>query len=265
MADTPDPIEARFLAELRHHIQGWKAKITADFSQSAYQSEFDDLCNDSLYRRFAFNHPAYVLIRLMGRMSISIGRRLGEIYDKVPRFVVQGRFELTAEEIAPKVHDELNLDICIPYRSARLAKRDAVHIVKCVTDHLGVRTAKASGLGIEIRYNFNPNDSARLRKDVKMAEYLIADGFCPIYLIFSSISPRDEAIQRLERAGWKFLVGDNAIDFMKDLVEMDFETILDRPLVKKEIADEVAGMMKEIMSSHAFTEAVKDMYHPAKP
>src|SRR5690606_12444668 len=92
--------------------------------------------------------------------------------------------------------------------------------------------AGAKGIGIEIRYNFNPNDSARLRKDVAMAENLAFNGLLPIYLVFSGISPRDEAIARLKRAGWSFLIGKPAVQFAKDLLGLDLATILEKPDVQ---------------------------------
>lgn len=260
MAYDSNEVERRFLLELRRHLVGWKGKITSDFSKEAYDRELAALAGDGVYSMFCFDNPTYVLIRLMGRMSISIGRRLGEIYDKIPRFVVQARFGLTADEVGPKIHDELNLDIGIPYSSRRLSEEDRKHIITCANKYLGVDTSQRSGLGIEIRYNFNPNDSARLRKDDSMARYLLEDGMVPVYVIFSSISPRDEAIQRLTRTGWTFLVGDKAVNFMRELTDMDLRTILDRPAIKEEVADEVAAIMKEIMISPAFADAVKEFY-----
>ena len=85
-----------------------------------------------------------------------------------------------------------------------------------------------------------------------MAEKLIAAELLPIYLVFSSISPRDEAIARLKRAGWIFLVGQSALDFATDLLGMDLTSILDRPAVSKEIKEEIEGMMSDIKSSYAF-------------
>lgn len=43
-------------------------------------------------------------------MSVSVGRRLDEIYDKIPRFVAAARFDLSPEQVAEKFHD-LELDI----------------------------------------------------------------------------------------------------------------------------------------------------------
>jgi hypothetical protein len=51
---------------------------------------------------------------------------------------------------------------------------------------------------------------------------------------------------------------------MKELVGMDFENLLDRPSVKKEVADEIEDMMSEIMRSHAFSEAIKNIYETKK-
>ena len=260
MTEADQTVERRFLEGLRRHLGGWRDKVATDFSEGAYNDELAALGGDGIYSMFSLDNPTYVLIRLMGRMSISIGRRLGEIYDKIPRFVVQARFGLSAEEVGPKIRGRLDLDIGIPYNSPNLADPDRQHIMRCVQEHLGINTADREGLGIEIRYNFNPNDSARLRKDDNMARYLVEDGMLPIYIIFSGISPRDEAIQRLTRNGWTFVIGENAVSFMKELTGMDLETIMERPVVKTEISQEVAAIMRSILDSHAFGEAVKELY-----
>ena len=85
-----------------------------------------------------------------------------------------------------------------------------------------------------------------------MAAKLVAAGLTPIYLVFSSISPREEAIARLRRAGWNFIIGQPALDFATNLLGLDLSTILDRPAVKSEIEKEVSGMMDDIKKSYAF-------------
>ncbi|MGH9429006.1 MAG: hypothetical protein ACRD2L_22205, partial [Terriglobia bacterium] len=141
--------------------------------------------------------------------------------------------------------------VCVPQES--LSKTDAAHVVAVAREYLGSKTLKR-GLGIEIRYNFNPNDSARLRKDVEMAELLKDNQLLPIYLIFSTISPRDEAIARLKRAGWTFLVGDEAAGFMRELIGMDFQSILKE--VRGELDAQVAKIMRQIYTSHAITKTL---------
>lgn len=239
-------IRDQFWAELEHHLAGWLEKVSEDFSEAAFRKELGNLKRDPLYAGFGFAIPEYVLIRLMGRVSISIGRRLGEIYDKIPRLITQARFGLSQKQVAPKVGKKLELDVCVPLE--HLSGSDAKHVKGISRKHLHAETL-TGGLGIEIRYNFNPNDSARLRKDVEMANLLIEAALLPVYLIFSTISPRDEAIARLKRAGWTFLVGDHASGFMRELVGMDFEKILDE--VRKELDAKVAGIMREVYTSYA--------------
>jgi hypothetical protein len=79
----------RFRKELCHHLAGWRNKAREDFSESNLEKELIALTNDPVYSKFHLATADYVLIRLMGRMSISIGRRLGEIYDKLPRIAAQ--------------------------------------------------------------------------------------------------------------------------------------------------------------------------------
>ena len=245
---TEAEIEEKFMKELRHHLSGWHSKVLADFSEESFKTEISQLQNDPVYSKFGFAIPEYVLVRLMGRFSISIGRRLGEIYDKVPRFITAARFDLLPEEIAP-VFEGLHLDIGIPYRS--LSREDKQHLNSAFKS-VFPKSKLRNGLGIEIRYNFNPNDSARLRKDVHMAALLLDSGLFPLYLIFSEISPREEAIARLKRAGWNFLVGKSADDFMNTLIGMDFSTILDRPKIQREIRREIDMLMDEMRNSTAF-------------
>ena len=240
-------IEERFVAELRHHLAGWLKKATQDLCEEQFDAEVASLDGDPLYNAFGLASPEYALIRLMGRLSISIGRRLGEIYDKVPR-LAQARFGLTDSDVAPKIGGKLELDIGVPLN--KLSKEDARHVQDTVKRFLpGVKGYQS--VGAEIRYNFNPNDSARLRKDCEMASLLTGEGYLPVYLIFSTISPRDEAIARLTRAGWTFLVGDAAARFLNELIGVNFEEILRSPLVSKELTREMKKIMDLIYRSHA--------------
>jgi hypothetical protein len=243
----------RFLLELRHHFQGWLAKVTKDLSIEQFKAEITNLEGDPVYRSFGLATAEYALVRVMGRLSISIGRRLGEIYDKIPRFVTQARFNLTAAEVAPKVGGSLELDVCIPL--ARLNSVDAAHVREVVSKTFGAADGY-SAVAIEIRYNFNPNDSSRLRKDVHMAELLKEQGMLPVYLIFSTISPRDEAIARLKRAGWTFMIGQQASEFMNALIGMDIEVILSSEAVKSEVALEMDKIMRTLYESSAMNHTL---------
>lgn len=243
-------LEKKFLESLRHHLLGLRNKVESDFSRSSFDHELSELRRDPIYPKFALDSPEYVLIRFMGRISISIGRRLGEIYDKIPRFVAAARFDLSSDEVAPTLKG-LQLDIGL--RFSQLSDEDRNHVNRIINKYIE-KVASYTGVGIEIRYNFNPNDSARLRKDVAMVSYLQEENLLPIYLVFSTISPRDEAIARLGRAGWKFLVGKSAIDFSQELLGLDLAQILDRPGVKTEVQKEVATIMRTIVTSYTFQE-----------
>src|SRR5699024_10291317 len=142
----------------------------------------------------------------------------------LPKFVASARFGLTPAEVAAKI-DGLNLDVQIPFQ---LMEDDDVEIARqaVATSFGGAALDGFAGLGIEIRYNFNPNDSARLRKDVAMARGLVEEGLMPIYLVFSGISPRHEAIERLRRAGWNFLIGSTAAEFTVELLGLDLATLM---------------------------------------
>ena len=247
-----DATERRFLEAIGHHLDGWRRKIAADFGKGSYDEELEKLVGDPVYHKFAFDCPEYVVVRLMGRMSISVGRRLGEIYDKIPRFVAGARFNISPEQVAEKFNG-LELDIGLRY--SLLNKEDRAHVASVLAKHGA--TPKTAGVGIEIRYNFNPNDSARLRKDVEMAKYVQAAGLLPVYLIYSAISPRDDAIGRLTRAGWIFLQGNEASDFTTELFGADFLGIMERPEVRDRIHEDVRQMMRAIFESHAFKQVAK--------
>jgi hypothetical protein len=253
MANDIEELEDRFLDALKHHLAGWRAKINRDFSEDSFKNELNQLSSDPLYPKFNFATADYANIRFIGRMSISIGRRLGEIYDKVPRFLAAARFKLTAAQIAPVIAG-LELDICLQFASIANAsdRQHALDQLRSVFP--STNFSQFSGVGIEIRYNFNPHDSSRLRKDVVMAENLLEGGLFPIYLVFSSISPRDEAIKRLTAAGWNFLVGQTAVDFSSNLLG------LDRPTVKATIKNEIDAMMSEMKQSYSFRQFVAEHY-----
>lgn len=249
--DMPEHVlEAAIIAELRHHLAGWRAKIANDFSKESYDNELELLEGDPLYPKFNLDTPDYVNIRFMGRVSISIGRRLGEIYDKIPRRLAIEKYGLTPQQVSPKLG---NLELDVGLRFSELSDVDTAFVSNICTRYLN-EIIQADGIGIEIRYNFNPNDSSRLRKDVDMANRLISANLRPVYLVFSSISPRQEAINRLERAGWKFLVGQNALDFATEIFGLNIAGIWDRPAIKAEIKREMDGMMSDIKSSYSFSQ-----------
>ena len=253
MSKKESDLEAAVIAELRHHLAGWREKIRNDFSKANYDNELAALKSDPLYPKFNLDTPDYVNIRFMGRVSISIGRRLGEIYDKIPRRLAIEKYGITQKQVAPKFG---GLELDVGLRFSELQK-DAIEFVSNVCENHLDEKIKTDGIGIEIRYNFNPNDSSRLRKDCDMANKLVDAGLRPIYLIFSAISPREEAISRLERAGWKFLVGQNALDFATELLGMDLAEIWDRPTIKAEIKKEIDGMMSDIKTSHSFSKFIQ--------
>jgi hypothetical protein len=246
-------VEEKFLAILRANLIGLRAKVVNDFSEENFLRELQMLQNDPVYSSFAFASPEYLLIRLMGRISISIGRRLGEIYDKIPRIAASARFGLSAIQVAPLL-EKLELDVALNF--AYLSNADVEHIRQVVRHYLS-SVQLDSGVGIEVRYNFNPNDSSRLRKDAMMATYVRNEKLLPIYLVFSTISPRAEAIARLERAGWEFLIGETAIAFAKDLLNMDLAQILEAPEIKAEIHRDVNEIIGAMMTSYAFQEIIK--------
>ncbi|MFW5872068.1 MAG: hypothetical protein ACOCUT_03080 [bacterium] len=243
--------EKKFIDAVDGHLEGWAAKVNNDFSEINFNRELKNLQSDPVYADFKFDTAEYVLIRLMGRMSISIGRRLGEIYDKIPRFAAAAKFDLSPEQIAPKF-DGLELDISIILND--ISEGNQNHVNEISKKYLKEKIS--GGLGIEIRYNFNPNDSSRLRKDVKMGEILRQENYTPVYLVFSSISPRQDAISRLTNSGWNFLIGENAVNFMNELLEIDLATILKKKEISQEIKKSVDDFMKNIYDSHAFQQVI---------
>lgn len=246
MSSAPNQFEQRFLDALDRHLQGWADKIARDFSSANLKAKVAKLQGDKLYHGLGFDTPEYALVRLVGRMSISVGRRLGEIYDKVPRFVAAARFGLQPSQVAEKF-DGLELDISL--RGDFLKADDKKHITNIVSN---ISNEKCSGIGIEIRYNFNPNDSARLRKDVDVADKLKAAGLLPVYLIFSSISPRDDAIARLKRGGWHFFQGQDALTFLYDLLGVDINSVLADPVIADRTRAKTNQLMQSIFDSDAF-------------
>lgn len=246
MSKVPTPFEQRFLDAVERHLQGWGDKIARDFSLANLESEVAALQGDKVYHDLGFDTPEYALVRLVGRMSISVGRRLGEIYDKVPRFVAAARFGLQPSQIA-EMFDGLELDISL--RGELLKADDQEHISKMISN---ISKEKCSGIGIEIRYNFNPNDSSRLRKDVDVAAKLKAAGLLPVYLIFSSISPRDDAISRLTRGGWRFFQGQEALTFLNDLLGIDINSVLADPVIADRTRAKTNELMQSIFNSDAF-------------
>ena len=254
--DLQAAMRSHMIESLRWHCEGWKAKVQQDFSANSYANELESLRGDDVYRLFSFDRPEYVLIRLMGRMSISIGRRLGEIYDKLPRLAAAARFNLSMDEVVQKIS---GLEVDIALRKEDLSHSDQIHLDDLLSSRFN--TNSSGGLAVEIRYNFNPNDSARLRKDEELAGLVVTEGYFPVYLVFSTISPRQDAISRLGRAGWHFLIGAEASEFMRDLLGVDLNDFLRSTSLKGEVHEEVSQLMAQIFESIAFREATK-LYLP---
>ena len=257
--DTPldSNLRESFLKQLRHHMKGWEEKVHELFYTQEFNEGLQLLKSDPVYSRFGFDIPEFEIVRRIGRMSISIGRRIGEIYDKVPRLMAQAKFGLTKEIVAQKIPTAssgsgLEMDILLPYE--KFDDHGEVRRVRELVsslDNSGFPSG-SKGIGIEIRFNFNPNDSSRLRKDVELGKALQDNGFLPIYLIFTENSPRDEAILRLSRSGWNFIIGNEAKQFMHHLFEADFTTILDEPTISKEIKSYSKKLMRSIFTSPAY-------------
>jgi hypothetical protein len=252
-----DALEREVVRALRWHLAGLRAKIAADFADASCENELSALKGDPVYSLFAFDCDEYVLIRMMGRISIAIGRRLGEIYDKIPRVLAAARYGLTANDVAAKF-DGLEMDVCL--RLAQLnGNEDRRHVQKVAKSFIPAARVR-NGLAIEIRYNFNPNDSSRLRKDVHLGELVAAAGLTPIYLVFSTISPRVEAIARLKRAGWHFLVGADASRFSQELLGLDLESVLRTGSIRDEMTTEVSSIMQSMVRSDAFRRVLHKYY-----
>jgi recombinational DNA repair protein (RecF pathway) len=90
-----------------------------------------------------------------------------------------------------------------------------------------------------------------------MATHTKAARLFPLYLIYSGISPRNEAIARLTRAGWTFLQGSRASEFSTALFGADFLGIMEQEEIKKEIHDEVRAIMRSIFESYAFKQVAE--------
>jgi hypothetical protein len=90
-----------------------------------------------------------------------------------------------------------------------------------------------------------------------MAGYLTDVRLFPVYLVFSAISPRDEAIARLKRAGWSFIVGEQASEFSNELFGINLGDILEHETIRVEIEQEVSGLFDDMFSSPAFTEVLQ--------
>jgi acyl carrier protein phosphodiesterase len=232
------------------HLTGLHQKIIDDFRTESFVKEIDDLTNDPVYRDFGLGSPDYALIRKVGRISISIGRRLGEIYDKIPRVIAQNAFDLVPEQVAPILGGKLELDTCIDF--SLLRDTDRQHSQNVLQQFLGIKND--NGIGIEIRYNFNPNDSSRLRKDEDMARLILAKQFVPIYLVFSSISPRDEAMARLSRVGWHFLIGTHAYSFIDNLYRINFSNLFKTEKIALVVKKHINDIMRTLYTSEPFLE-----------
>ena len=219
-------IKKNIEVSLIRHFEELLQKIENEFDNNNFNLELHNLKVDPVYSLWHFDRKEYVLIRKMGRISISIGRRLGDVYDKVIREAIMARFDLTLDQVAPKLGDKPSIEIDAKIGFNDINKNEIRRIKKVARSTFLKIPRQYEGLGIECRYNFNPNDSARLRKDLRMYELVANSNLIPIFLVFSTSSPRQDAINRLSKTGWKFLIGNDSYKFLKNIVEFDFKTFL---------------------------------------
>lgn len=57
MPEQHENLEAAIIAELRHHLAGWREKIKNDFSKANFDDELAALQGDPLYPKFNFDIP----------------------------------------------------------------------------------------------------------------------------------------------------------------------------------------------------------------
>ena len=72
---TEQIVKNRLIEQVQWHLAGLKQKVAKDFSEASYLKELADLKSDQVYQQFGLACPEYVLVRLMGRMSISISMK----------------------------------------------------------------------------------------------------------------------------------------------------------------------------------------------
>lgn len=252
MLKTAHELESLIIQELNNQLDGLIEK-SLDFNKDNFQRELSLLKSDTLYPTFNLDTVEYTVIRLMGRMSISIGRRLGELYDTIPRNLAMHRYDLNKQQVSP-LYNGLAVDVCLSKDFIEITK---FYFIETAYLHYFCNKLCTNGLGIEIRYNFNPNDSSRLRKDCVMAQEILSHQLTPIYLVYSSISPRDEAIARLQRSGWNFLIGQRALDFSSEILGLDVSTIWRNQKIKNVIHSKINEMMNNIKKSYGIQEFIK--------
>jgi hypothetical protein len=244
-----EEIERNLIQTIRRHFEELHEKIVSEFSDLKFDKELGDLRDDPVYSLWNFDREEYVLVRKIGRISISIGRRLGDIYDKLVREAIKSRFNLTQEQVAPKfgTTNLIELDARIAFNQINDVEKTRI---QSIISSYCEKFDEIDGLGIEVRYNFNPNDSARLRKDVAMCELLEDNNLFPIFLIFSTSSPRQDAIGRLTRTGWLFFIGDESYNFLKEITKFDFKRFLIRDDIKQIIVEESDRIFKSLKDKY---------------
>lgn len=244
-----EEMERNLVETIRRHFEELHEKIVSEFSDIKFEKELADLQDDPVYSLWNFDREEYVLVRKIGRISISIGRRFGDIYDKLIRDAMKIRFGLTQEQVAPRLGttNPIELDARIAFNQINGAEK--ARIQNTISSYCET-VDEIDGLGIEVRYNFNPNDSARLRKDVAMCKLLEDDNLFPIFLVFSTSSPRHDAIARLTRAGWLFFIGDESYNFLKEITGFDFKRFLIRDDVKEIVVTESDRIFRSLKDKY---------------
>lgn len=228
--------------------------------------------NDLLADVFLLNAPSIVQMKLGGRITTSIHRKVGDACEKATRAIIgivysikperlvaermvtidlgDGRTEQVTRKIDVLLKAE-NLDAIKKQKLLAIIPQFSTEFLSNVgvrETYRGYDLSKAyfTGVGIEVRHAYQSADSKRVQGDKSLAELFIKERLLPVMLIYSGLV--NWSVINAYKRYWLVKVGNNAFDFIKDTTGIDFGGIL-RSL-KPDVHHFIKGRLSEFRISN---------------
>lgn len=181
------------------------------------RAEFSKLIsNDPAFTAFGFDDDRYAMARIGGNLITSLHRKIGDMYEDVFGYLLQCRFDLSADDLVFSV--DVPIGNRIQQRSTDgLIPRDVLR--RSNLPMLPRDWKKGDGLAFEVRSCYQIGDSKRIQADWDMALALKAQKIIPVMLVFCSTSLKSPVLRL--RQSWCLFEGQQTFEFIAALTGFD--------------------------------------------
>ena len=182
---------------------------------------------DPAFACFGFGDQRYVVARLGGNLITSLHRKIGDMYQDMFWYLLQCRFDLSAEDLAFTVVVDIGNRTQTRSTDGLLPKESLSGLKLPLPSGWEKR---AKGIAFEMRSCYQIGDSKRIQADWDMALALAAKKIVPVMLIFCSTSLKSP-VQRL-RGSWNLFEGEATFNFVKVLTGFDLLALMESNKVR---------------------------------